>query len=80
SLSVINFTNGGGSIFSGTELFSGTDTSGTGACSGVCTVSINGFFAGANAERAGFSYAVDGIAFNCGAPPCNAVGVVGLKQ
>ena len=55
-------------------------TSGSGACSGACRVSINGFFAGANAERAGFSYAVDGVTFNCGTPPCNAIGVVGLKR
>jgi len=73
----INFSNGFASIFSG-ALFAGTDLSGTGACSGVCSVSINGFFAGANAERAGFSYEVNGSLFSCGTFPCNAVGVVGL--
>ncbi len=43
-------------------------------------VSINGFFAGANSERAGFSFVVDGITHSCGASSCVAVGVVGLKQ
>ncbi|HKQ26151.1 MAG TPA: FecR family protein [Burkholderiales bacterium] len=82
----IEFTSGTGRISSGTALFSSDvpstsiSTSGSGACSGVCTVNINGFFAGANAERAGFSYAVDGVSFSCGTPPCNAVGVVGLKR
>ena len=78
----VDFTSGGGSISA--ALFSGAGTSisssGSGACSGVCRVSINGFFAGANAERAGFSYAVDGVSFSCGTPPCSAVGVVGLKR
>jgi hypothetical protein len=78
--SPINFNNGVGNI-SGTALFSGADSSGTGGgCSGVCTVNINGFFAGANSERAGFSFVAGGITYSCGAPPCVAVGVVGLKQ
>ena len=76
----INFSNGTGGSVSG-ALFTGSDSfSGAGACSGSCTVNINGFFAGANAERAGFSYAVTGVSFPCGGGPCNAVGVVGLAQ
>jgi hypothetical protein len=78
----IDFASGGGSISAALFAGAGTSisTSGSGACSGACRVSINGFFAGANAERAGFSYAVDGVTFNCGTPPCNAIGVVGLKR
>lgn len=29
-------------------------------CSGACTASVSGFFAGANAERAGIAYGIDG--------------------
>lgn len=76
----INFSNGTGGSVSG-ALFTGKDSfSGAGACSGSCTVNINGFFAGANAERAGFSYEVNGTSFPCGSSVCNAVGVVGLAK
>lgn len=65
-----------------TALFSGFGFSGTGAgCVGSCFASIDGFFAGANAERAGFAYEVDGVAFNCASiSGCGATGVVGLTQ
>lgn len=46
-----------GSTFTGTI----NTTSPTFSCSGTCTTSINGFFAGANAARAGLSYTISNI-------------------
>jgi hypothetical protein len=76
SLNLISITGsfGGGAVFSG----SGT---GTGAgCSGSCGVALNGFFAGANAERAGVSYAIDGVMFGCGFINCGVIGTAALKR
>lgn len=64
--------------FSGGAVFSGSSTTGTGAgCSGSCGVSLNGFFAGANAERAGVSYQVQTPGCSTG---CTGVGVAALKR
>jgi hypothetical protein len=69
--------------FSGGAVFSGSGT-GTGAgCSGSCGVSLNGFFAGANAERAGVSYQVQtpgtGQTPGC-LTACTGVGIAALKR
>ncbi len=51
-------TSRSGATFSGTFL---ATTSSTGSCGGACgcTTSINGFFAGTNASRAGLSYSLN---------------------
>lgn len=47
------------------STFTGTNISTTGGlCTGLCTTSINGFFAGANASRAGLSYSISAPAAN----------------
>jgi hypothetical protein len=52
-----NYTVSGTSIRSGaTFTGSGLTTTGAGCLTAGCTTSINGFFAGANASRAGLSY------------------------
>jgi hypothetical protein len=60
------------------STFSGTaSTSSTLACSSSCSTSISGFFAGANASRAGLSYqindsgvrTIEGVAAFAGPPP-----------
>lgn len=58
-----NYTVGGtapisGSVFSGTSATVITGGS-VGACVPSCSTSINGFFSGANAERAGLAYQID---------------------
>jgi hypothetical protein len=74
----IDFTSG---FVSGAALFSGFASAGGLGCSGSCSASVGGFFAGANAERAGFSYHVSNLAFSCGSAfGCGATGVVGFKQ
>lgn len=60
---------GVGSTFSGSGTWSG--------CSGSC-VFVSGFFAGANAERMGISYKVQGA--SCGVFSCVGVGVAALKR
>jgi hypothetical protein len=73
TLNLISF-NG---TFSGGAVFSGSGT-GTGTiCSGSCSVAMNGFFAGANAERAGVSYQVQTPGCSTG---CTGVGVAALKR
>jgi len=79
ALNLISF-NG---TFSGGAVFSGSGT-GTGTiCSGSCSVALNGFFAGANAERAGISYQVQ-IPGQTQTPgcitTCKGVGVAALKR
>ncbi len=53
-----------GNLFVGTN-FTGLSTSGSGgACTGGCDALVNGFFAGANAERAGLGYRINDVADN----------------
>ena len=56
SYAISGTATGLGETFSGTNLLT---TSKTGGCGSGCSTSINGFFAGANAERAGLSYQID---------------------
>ena len=75
----IDFNSG---FFSGSAaLFNGFASAGGPGCSGSCSASVGGFFAGANAERAGFSYHISNLAFNCqSAFGCGATGVAGFKR
>lgn len=53
--------NGSASIAAGAATFNGNiSTSSTNGCFSGCSTSINGFFAGANASRAGVSYSITG--------------------
>lgn len=51
-----NYTVSGTSIRSGATFTGSLSTTGTGCLTAGCTTSVNGFFAGANASRAGLSY------------------------
>ena len=61
-----------GSTFSASGLGTGP------GCSGSCSVLLNGFFAGANAERVGVSYQVNGVI--CSFFSCTGVGVAALQR
>jgi hypothetical protein len=62
-----------GANFAGTNI--GTTGAGTGVCTGPCTTSINGFFTGTNAVRAGLSYSItDSVGSN------NIQGVAAFTQ
>jgi hypothetical protein len=52
--------NGPLTVVAGTAIFnSGINATGTGCPSSSCTTTINGFFAGTNASRAGLSYSIN---------------------
>jgi hypothetical protein len=55
-------TSGGGTNLTGSNFTTGgaSTTSSTGSCGTGCTTSINGFFAGTGASRAGLSYSIIG--------------------
>lgn len=65
-----------GNLFTATN-FSGLTVSGTagGACSSVCDALVSGFFAGANAERAGLGYHINDSLANK-----NVVGAAAFKK
>lgn len=51
------YTATGSTYFSGSQFSAGLSTGGTGSlCASGCSTSVDGFFAGANAERAGIGY------------------------
>lgn len=60
SANTINFTNQPLNITNSTASFSGFIYGSGSGCSASCQTTINGFFAGANAERAGLSYSISG--------------------
>jgi hypothetical protein len=77
SLNLITVSNTASSFVGSGNVIAGTGSGSGPSCSGTCNVAINGFFAGANAERAGISYRVDAI---CGVFSCSGVGVAALKR
>jgi hypothetical protein len=58
------FTISGTTIASGTPFFTGGLSVGGTGCGGTCAASVNGFFVGTNASRAGLSYTISNSSAN----------------